>query len=78
MNKTNFHIKDFAQGVALKQRRKVTRKSPIDLDVLRAQRIMGPLLNYPQITEVGKPDHMENKLVKVMNNITYTSQRKVY
>ena len=58
-------MKGFAQGVALKQRRKVTRKSPIDLDVLRAQRITGPLLNYPQITEVGKPDHVENKLVKV-------------
>ena len=26
MNKTNFHIKDFELGLALKQRRKATRK----------------------------------------------------
>ena len=29
VNKTNFHMKGFAQGLALKQRRKTTRKSPI-------------------------------------------------
>ena len=29
VNKTNFHIKDYALGLALKQRRKATRKSPI-------------------------------------------------
>ena len=29
VNKTNFHMKDFALGLALKQRRKATRKSPI-------------------------------------------------
>ena len=30
-----------------------------DLDVLRAQRSMGFfILNYPQIKEVGKADHM--------------------
>ena len=29
MNKTNFHMKGFALGLALKQRRKATRKSPI-------------------------------------------------
>ena len=29
MNKTHFHMKDFALGLALKQRRKTTRKSPI-------------------------------------------------
>ena len=29
VNKTNFHMKGFALGVALKQRRKATRKSPI-------------------------------------------------
>ena len=28
--KTNFHIKGFALGLTLKQRRKATRKSPID------------------------------------------------
>ena len=28
-NKTNFHIKGFALGLALKQRRNATRKSPI-------------------------------------------------
>ena len=27
--KTNFHVKGFALGLALKQRRKATRKSPI-------------------------------------------------
>ena len=31
VNKTNFHMKGFALGLALKQRRKATRKSPIDL-----------------------------------------------
>ena len=31
VNKTNFHIKGFALGLALKQRRKATRKSPIQL-----------------------------------------------
>ena len=30
VNKTNFHMKGFALGLALKQRRKATRKSPID------------------------------------------------
>ena len=29
VNKTNFHMKGFALGRALKQRRKTTRKSPI-------------------------------------------------
>ena len=28
VNKTNFHMKGFAHGLALKQRRKATRKSP--------------------------------------------------
>ena len=28
VNKTNFHMKVFALGLALKQRRKATRKSP--------------------------------------------------
>ena len=31
VNKTNFHMKGFALGLALKQRRKATRKSPIGL-----------------------------------------------
>ena len=32
---------------------------PLELDVLRAQRIMGfSYLNYPQINEVGKSDHV--------------------
>ena len=31
VNKTNFHIKDFALRLALKQRRNATRKSPIIL-----------------------------------------------
>ena len=31
VNKINFHMKGFAPGVALKQRRKATRKSPIHL-----------------------------------------------
>ena len=30
VNKTNFHMKGFALGLALKQRRNATRKSPID------------------------------------------------
>ena len=30
VNKTNFHMKGFTLGLALKQRRKATRKSPID------------------------------------------------
>ena len=30
----------------------------LDLDVQRAQRIIGFYLNYPQISEVGKSDHM--------------------
>ena len=29
VNKTNFHMKGFALGLALEQRRKATRKSPI-------------------------------------------------
>ena len=29
VNKTNFHMKGFALGLALKQRQKATRKSPI-------------------------------------------------
>ena len=32
---------------------------PLDLDVLRAQRIIGFfILIYPQVNEVGKSDHM--------------------
>ena len=30
VNKTNFHIKGFALGLALKQRGNATRKSPIE------------------------------------------------
>ena len=30
VNKTNFHMKDFALGLTLKQRRKATQKSPIN------------------------------------------------
>ena len=30
VNKINFHMKGFALGLALKERRKATRKSPID------------------------------------------------
>ena len=32
VNKTNFHMKDFAPGLALKQRRNATWKSPIVTD----------------------------------------------
>ena len=32
VNKTSFHMKGFALGLALKQRRKATRKSPIELN----------------------------------------------
>ena len=35
VNKTNFHVKGFALGLALKQRRKATRKSPNLADVKR-------------------------------------------
>ena len=35
VNKTSFHMKGFAPGLALKQRRKATRKSPILLIILR-------------------------------------------
>ena len=31
VNKTNFHVKGFALGLALKQRRNATRRSPIGL-----------------------------------------------
>ena len=31
VNKTNFHMKGFTLGLALKQRRKVTRKSPVTI-----------------------------------------------
>ena len=34
VNKTNFHVKGFAPGLALKQRGKTTRKSPIDQLIL--------------------------------------------
>ena len=30
VNKTNFQMKGFARGLAFKQRRKATRKSPIE------------------------------------------------
>ena len=33
VNKTNFHMKGFALGLALKQRRKSTRKSPKLLEI---------------------------------------------
>ena len=33
VNKTNFHMKGFALGLALKQRRKATQKSPIQVCV---------------------------------------------
>ena len=33
VNKTNFHMKDFTLGLALKQRRKATRKSPIRINL---------------------------------------------
>ena len=31
LNKTNFHMKDFALSLSLKQRQKATRRSPIDV-----------------------------------------------
>ena len=31
VNKTNFHMKGFAPGLALKQRRNATRKLPIEI-----------------------------------------------
>ena len=34
VNKTNFHMKGFALGLALKQRRKATRKSSIMIVIL--------------------------------------------
>ena len=34
VNKTNFHMKGFTPGLALKQRGKATRKSPIDRLIL--------------------------------------------
>ena len=37
VNKTNFHMKDFALGLALKQRRKATQKSPIHCEVLQVK-----------------------------------------
>ena len=36
----------------------------LDLDVLRAQRIIGFLCYYPQINGVGKSDHMDNNPVE--------------
>ena len=35
VNKTNFHMKGFALGLVLKQRRKATRKSPIQFPQIR-------------------------------------------
>ena len=40
VNKTNFYMKGFALGLALKQRRKATRKSPISV-------IVWPMLPWP-------------------------------
>ena len=37
VNKTNLHMKGFALGLALKQRRKETRKSPITVNYPRHQ-----------------------------------------
>ena len=37
VNKTNFHMEGFAPGLALQQRQKATRKSPIGIQKPRGQ-----------------------------------------
>ena len=40
VNKTNFHMKGFALGLALKQRRKATRKKPIILYIRKLNNVL--------------------------------------
>ena len=42
VNKTNFHMKGFAPGLALKQRRKATRKSAINLPKISTKNTWSP------------------------------------
>ena len=44
VNRTHFHMKDFALGLALKQTRKATRKWAIGYNILNPILTMSPLI----------------------------------
>ena len=62
MNKTNFHMKGIAFGLALKQRRKANRKLPITQFKNHEQRLKliehsgGPLLTFIEIRQQKLPE----------------------
>ena len=53
-NKTNFHMKGFALGLASKQRSKATQKSPIYLH-FRKERILQNLSKTSSVSSVNFP-----------------------
>ena len=58
VNKTNFHIKGFTLGLALKQRRKATWKSPIEISaaIQFPEHIARIVVPTPSIALVKNPD----------------------
>ena len=69
VNKTNFHVKGFALGLALKQRRNATRKSPIEygkeaLLCYRSKLAMLPLKFFLK------------KLKKIKKELNYSKNQK--
>ena len=74
VNKTNFQLKDFALGLALKQRQKATRKSPI-IWIIRSCRVncYWKLLNAETLTfYLHRTNFLESK--KKSKNKTCSSQ----
>ena len=53
VNKTNFHMKGFALGLALKQRRNVNRKSPTAYRarLIRVKSAKSPTFLVPALSE---------------------------
>ena len=69
VNKTNFHTKGFSLGLALKQRRKVTRKSPIGSPSRKF-----PLLNTSWPLKNSHPTHL-NTATSLLSLVSYFSHR---
>ena len=60
VNKTDFHVKAFALGLALKQRRKATQKSSIDVTKIA--------VGFYQIIKTTYLQYIQTMLLSALNN----------
>ena len=77
VNKTYFHMKGFALGLALKQRRKPTRKSPITqcCELFRSLNQYSCVFFYKNLTEVSEIRNREIKFPKEKEVVLRIIQR---